>query len=137
MAETLAANLAESDFDAALIANHSAMLHALVLAAQTFPIRYRTENARAKQAITLRLEGPVVDGFGLGYLTVRPAPDFFRRGQTDADGVEIGDGVCHVKGARTIQGGPPLSRGRTPPQAALENSRCRPKSTTVSLLINF
>src|ERR1700693_5727816 len=99
------------------------MLHPLVLAAQTLPIRYRTENARAKQSIPLRLESPVVDGFGLGHLAMRPAPDFFRRGQADANGVEVSDGVCHVKRARTVQGGPPLSRGRTPPHAALETSR--------------
>src|SRR5882724_10099210 len=84
------------------------MLHALVLAAQTLPIRYRTENARAKQTITLRLESPVVDGFGLGYLAMGPAPDFLRRGQADADGVEVSNRICHVKGARTVQGGPPL-----------------------------
>src|SRR6476620_10343546 len=54
---------------------------------------------------------------------MRPAPDLFRRGQADADGVKVSDRVCHVKGARTVQGGPPLSRGRTPPLAALEIGR--------------
>src|SRR4029078_8232948 len=92
--------------------------------AQTLPIRYRTENARAKQAIALRFEGAIVNGLGLGYFAMRPAPDFLRRGQADADGVEISDRVGHVKGARTIQGGPPLSRGRTPPLRGSRN-QCR------------
>src|SRR5208282_6691370 len=34
MPEALAANFGQSDFDAALVADHSAMLHALVLAAE-------------------------------------------------------------------------------------------------------
>ena len=124
VAQALAPYFRERHFHAALVADHSAMLHALVLAAQTLPVGYRTENARAKQAITLRLERPVVDGFGLGHFAMRPAPDFFRRGQADADGVKVSDGVCHVKRARTIQGGPPLSRGRTPPLRGSQN-QCR------------
>jgi len=39
VAQALAADFAERDFDAALVADHSAMLHALVLAAQAFPVR--------------------------------------------------------------------------------------------------
>ncbi len=31
-----------------------------------------------KQAVALRLEGAVVDGFRLGYFAMRPGPDFFR-----------------------------------------------------------
>ena len=96
--------LRERDFHAALVADHSAVLHALVLAAQAFPIRDRTKNARAEQSIALRLEGAVVDGFRLGYFAVRPAPDFFRRGQADANGIEVGDGICQVKWARTKHG---------------------------------
>ena len=124
VAQALTPYFRERHFHAALVADDAAMLHPLVLAAQTLPIRYRTENARAKQSITLRLEGPVVDGFGLGYFAMRPAPDLLRRGQADADGVKISDRVCHVKGARTIQGGPPLSRGRTPPLRGSQN-QCR------------
>ena len=123
VAQALAADFRQRDFHAALVADHAAVLHALVLAAQTLPVGYRTENARAEQAIALRLEGAVVDGLGLGDFAMRPAPDFFRRGQADADGVEIGDRVCHVKGARTIQGGPPLPAVVRRRYAAPETSR--------------
>src|SRR5438105_8978050 len=108
VAQTLTADFRKGYFHTTFVADYAAVLHPLVLAAQTLPIRYRTENARAKQAIALRFEGAVIDGLGLGHFAMRPAPDFFRRGQADADSIEIGDRVCHVKGARTIQGGPPL-----------------------------
>ena len=124
VAQALTPYFRERHFHTALVADDPAMLHPLVLSAETFPIRHRTENARAKQPIALRLECPVVDGLGLGYLAMRPASDFLRRGQADADGVKISDRVGHVKGARTIQGGPPLSRGRTPPLGDSRN-QCR------------
>jgi hypothetical protein len=66
------------------------MLHALVFAAQAFPIGDRAENFGAKQAIALRLEGAVIDGLGLGDLAVGPGTNFFRAGQADANGIEIG-----------------------------------------------
>src|SRR5215813_4505750 len=91
------------------------MLHALVLAAQALPVGYRSKNTRAEQAVALGLEGAVVDGFGLSDFTMRPAPDFFRRCQADADRIEIGNRVRHVKGARTIQGVPPLPASLTRP----------------------
>ena len=68
---------------------HAAVLHALVLAAQALPILSRTKNSRAEQPVALRLEGAVVDGFRLGHFAMRPAPDFFRRRQRNADGIEI------------------------------------------------
>src|SRR5260370_36020663 len=98
------------------------MLHALVLAAETFPVGDWTENARAEQAVALRLEGTVVDGFRLGYFPMRPAPDLFRGRQADANGVKVSHGICHIERARTKHV-PPLSYGRTPPYAALKNSR--------------
>src|SRR6476659_531551 len=80
------------------------MLHALVLAAQAFPVGDRAKDARAEQAIALRLEGAVVDGLRLGDFAVRPAPDLFRRSHTDLDGIEIRYLVSEVERARTIQG---------------------------------
>ena len=58
------------DFNTALVADHAAVLHALVLAAQALPVGDRTENPRAEQPIALRLERPVIDGFRLGYFAV-------------------------------------------------------------------
>src|SRR5271168_1565529 len=84
------------------------MLHALVLAAEAFPVGYRAEDAGAEQAVPLRLEGAVVDGLRLGDFAMRPAPDLFRRRQADADSIEIRNRVLHFERARTKQGVPPL-----------------------------
>src|ERR1035438_1704558 len=108
MSQAFAANLAERDFHAALVADHSAMLHALVFAAQAFPVSYRTKDAGTEQTVALRLEGAVVDGLRLGDFAMRPAPDFLRRREADLDGIEIGDRVLHFERARTKQGVPPL-----------------------------
>ncbi len=70
VAEALAAHTAQGHFDAALVADDAAVLHALVLAAQALPVRDGAEDAGAEQAVPLRLEGTVVDGLGLGHLTV-------------------------------------------------------------------
>src|SRR5215470_4716168 len=78
VAQALAANLRKCYFHAAFIADHAAVLHALVFAAQALPVGYRTENLRAKKPVALRLERPVVDGLGLGYLPVGPRPDLLR-----------------------------------------------------------
>src|SRR5205823_4008594 len=51
--ETFAAHFREGDFHAALIADHAAVLHALVLAAEALPIGDRAEDARAEQAVPL------------------------------------------------------------------------------------
>ncbi len=103
VAEPLATDFRERNFDAALVADHAAVLHALVLAAQALPVGDRAEDAGAEQAIALRLEGAVVDGLRLGHLTVRPAADLFRRSQADADGVKVGDRISELKWIRTEQ----------------------------------
>ena len=76
MAQALAAHFAERDFDAALIADDAAMLHALVFAAQAFPVGDGAEDLGAEQAVAFRLEGAVVDGLRLGDFAVRPGTDF-------------------------------------------------------------
>ena len=103
VAEALTAYLGQRYFHAALIADHAAVLHALVFAAETLPVGYRPENAGAEQTIALRLEGAVVDGLRLGDFAVRPAADLFGRSQADADGVEVGDGISEIKWTRTVQ----------------------------------
>ena len=84
MAEALATNLGEGDFDAALVADDAAVLHALVLAAEAFPVGDGSKDAGAEEAVALRFEGTVVDGLGLGDFAVRPAADLFRAGELDA-----------------------------------------------------
>src|SRR5258708_19499350 len=96
------------------------MLHALVLAAQALPVRYRTKDARAEQAVALGLERPVVDRFRLGNFTVRPAADLLRGCDADANRVKVRVCIGQIKRARTIQGAPPLPAAPPRPPAALK-----------------
>jgi hypothetical protein len=70
MAQAFAADLRLRNFDAALIADYSAMFHSLVLSAQTFPISYRTKNTRTEETIALWFKCPIVNSLRFGDLTV-------------------------------------------------------------------
>src|SRR5215470_6292442 len=76
------------DPDAALVADHARELHALVFAAGALVVLGRAEDARAEQAVALRLERPVVDGLRLLHLAVGPVADLLGRGQLDPDRVK-------------------------------------------------
>ena len=91
VAHALAAHLGLRDFHAALLADHAAVLEALVLAAKTLVVLHGPEDLGAEQAVTFRLERAVVDGLRLLDLAVRPGADHFRRGQADLDAVELFD----------------------------------------------
>jgi len=88
VAHTLAAHLGDGDFDAALFADDALVLHALVLAAQALVVLHRAEDARAEQAVTLRLERAVVDGFRLLDLAEGPGANTLGAGETDLDLIE-------------------------------------------------
>src|SRR5690606_4535270 len=81
-------HLRQGYLDAALLADDALVLHALVLAAQALVVLDRAEDARAEEAVTLRLEGPVVDGLGLLDLAIGPGTDLLRAGDTDLDLIE-------------------------------------------------
>src|SRR5687768_5181215 len=85
VAHALAAHARARDFHAALVAHHARELHALVLAARALVVLGGPEDAGAEETVTLRLEGPVVDGLGLLHLTVRPVADLLRGRQLDPD----------------------------------------------------
>ena len=89
VAHALTAHLGQRDLDAALLANHPAVLETLVLAAQALIVLDRPEDLGTEQPVAFRLEGTVVDGLGLFDLAVRPGTDHVRGGQTDADGIEV------------------------------------------------
>ena len=91
MSHALAAHLGLRHFHAALLADHAAMLQALVLAAQTLVVLHGPEDLGAEQAVAFRLEGPVVDGFRLLHFAVRPGADHVRRREPDLDRIEILD----------------------------------------------
>src|SRR6185437_2579482 len=63
MAQALAAHSGKRNFNTTLVANDAAVLHPLIFAAQTLPISHWAEDASAKQAVALRLEGAVVNSF--------------------------------------------------------------------------
>src|SRR5216110_3940192 len=89
MPHALATDLGERDLDAALLADHPAMLQALVLAAQALVVLDRPEDLGAEQAVPLRLEGAIVDGLGLLHLAVGPRADLLGRCEPDLDRVEL------------------------------------------------
>jgi hypothetical protein len=91
MAKAFAPDFGQSDLNTAFIADDTAVFHPLVLAAETLPVRNGTENARAEEAILLRFESPVVDGFRFRHFAMRPRANLFRGSQTDPDAVKIGD----------------------------------------------
>src|SRR5205085_8356029 len=89
VAHALAAHLGEGHLDAALLADHAAVLEALVLAAEALVVLDRPEDLGAEEAVALRLEGAVVDGLGLLYLAVGPRADLLGRGEPDLDRIEL------------------------------------------------
>jgi hypothetical protein len=70
MPHTLAAHLGQGDFHTALFTDHTAVFQSLVLAAQALIVLYRPKNLGAEQAIALRFEGTIVDGFRLFDFTI-------------------------------------------------------------------
>ena len=88
VAHALAPHARERDLDAALLADDALVLHALVLAAQALVVLDRPEDARAEQAVTLRLERAVVDRLGLFDLAVGPGQNLLRARDRNPDLVE-------------------------------------------------
>src|SRR5207302_5862209 len=91
VAHALAAHLLAGHLDAAALADDALVADALVLAAVALPILRGTEDALAEETVLLRLQGAVVDRFGLGDLAGRPLADLLGRRQPDPDGIEIVD----------------------------------------------
>ena len=89
MPHALAPDLGQSHFHTAFFADHTAMLEALVLAAQAFIVLHRPEDLGAEQTVAFRLEGAVIDGFRLLDFAVGPGADLFRGSQTDLDRIEF------------------------------------------------
>src|SRR6201991_2931120 len=97
MAHTLAPHARQRNLDRAFLADDALVLHALVLAAQALVVLDRAEDARAEQAVTLRLERAVVDGLRLLDLAERPGQNLFRARQRYPDGIE------HLRGRLGIE----------------------------------
>ena len=89
MAHAFTTHLRKSHLNAALFADHTAVLQTLVLTAQALIILHRPENLGAEQTVAFRLKSTVVDGFRLFNFAVRPGTDLFGRCKTDLDRIEM------------------------------------------------
>jgi hypothetical protein len=78
VAQALTPHLRLNDLDAALLAHHPTVLHALVLAAVALVVLHWAKDLGAEKSVALGLEGAVVDGLGLLDLAVRPLADLVR-----------------------------------------------------------
>ena len=65
VAHALTSDLGLNDLNATLLAGDTAVLHPLVLSAETLVVLHRAEDLGAEEAVLFRLEGPVVDGLRL------------------------------------------------------------------------
>src|SRR5262245_13193020 len=88
MAHALAPHPAQGYLDRALLADDALVLHALVFAAQALVVLDRAEDARAEQAVALRLEGAIVDGLRLFDLAVRPGQNLLRARDRNSNLIE-------------------------------------------------
>jgi hypothetical protein len=61
------------------------MLHALVFSAKALVVLHWTENLGTEETIFFGLKGPIVDGFGLLDLSMRPVSNLLWRGQADSN----------------------------------------------------
>jgi hypothetical protein len=86
MAKAFTADLGWYDFNTALFADDTAVLHTLVLTAVTLVVLGRTKDLGAKQAVTFRLEGPVVNGLRLFNLAKRTLTNLLWRRDGDTNG---------------------------------------------------
>ena len=86
---SLSSHLGLRDFNAALVAYDAFVSDSLVFTAVALPVLCRSENPLAVKSVHLRLQGPVVDRFRLGDLTVGPASDLFRGSKSDLQGFKI------------------------------------------------
>ena len=83
VAHVLTAHVGVSHFHAATVTDDTLVTDALELTAVTFPVLHRSKDLFAEKTILFRLEGTVVDGFGLGHFTMGPAADHFRSGEVN------------------------------------------------------
>ena len=102
VAHAFAAHLGQRDFHAALLADHTAMLEALVLAAQALVVLYGTKDLCTEQTIAFWLECTVVDGLRLLHFAVRPLQNLVRTGQRNLDGREAQGIFGFIKKAEDV-----------------------------------
>src|SRR5271155_2482082 len=112
MAHALAAHARQRDLDAALLADDALILHTLVFTAQALVILDRPEDARAEQAVALRLESAIVDRLRLLDLAERPGQNLFRARDRDLNLIERHGGGDRRERIRDFLVHLCISRGR-------------------------
>ena len=70
VAHPLTSYLGLGYLNSAAVAYEALVLDPLILTAVAFPVLHGSEDPLAEEAVSFGLQGPVVDGFGLGYLAV-------------------------------------------------------------------
>ena len=78
VAHTLAANLGLGDLYAAAVTDLTLVADLFILTAVALPVLGRAKNLFAEQALTLGLQGTVIDGFRFFDFAKRPFADLFR-----------------------------------------------------------
>ena len=89
VSHTFTANLCTCYFNAASVAHNAFKAHFLEFAAVTLPVLSGSEYFFAVQAVLFRLQCPVIYGFRLFYLSVRPFSNFFWGSKSHTDGNKI------------------------------------------------
>ena len=89
VAHPFAAHLGAGHFHAAALAHLALKADALILSAVAFPVLGRPKDALAEQAVALRLQGAVVDGFRFLDLAIAPGTDLVGRSKADLDRIEL------------------------------------------------
>ena len=102
MAHPLPTDLASSDLHPTPVTDNALELDLLILAAVTFPIFDRTEDAFTEQPIALGPIGTIVNGLRLLNLTVRPRTNSFWRSQPYCDCCEVSAGYSQLSPLQTF-----------------------------------
>jgi len=89
MPHAVATNFGQRYFDTTLFTDDATVLQAFVLAAQALVILDRAKYLGAEQAIALRLESTVVDGFRLFDFAIGPGTDLVGRSEANGNRVEF------------------------------------------------
>ena len=85
----LAAYLGLGDLNAAALTDLALIADLLVASAVALPVLLRSKDALAEQAVALRLQGAVVDGFRFLDLAIAPGTDLVGRSKADLDRIEL------------------------------------------------
>ena len=91
MPHALAAHLGARDLDAAFVADNTLETNTLIFAARALPVLRGAKDTLTEQAVFLRLERAIIDGFRLRHLAVAPRANLLRAGEADTNRVKIVD----------------------------------------------